>query len=213
LTRERVRLQNQWGSLLEQAHIKLSSFVSDLLGASARRMLKALAEGETNPAALAALADRNLRATPEQLCDVRLAPGTQSSHWGHRPSTVSANLVDPASGSPLRRTGPSGHQTIEATPHLQDDSATPKARLSDRTTEPSTEPSTSAVTFEPVDKDLFCFNGRWCSTRSPQAVRGQPEECLTPPNTASRVGYISRPSKFSWRRVSLVAPDLCTIIF
>ena len=31
--------------------------------------LKALAEGETNPAALAALADRNLRATPEQLCD------------------------------------------------------------------------------------------------------------------------------------------------
>src|SRR5437588_6359180 len=192
---------------------KLSSFVSDLLGASARRMLKALAEGETNPAALAALADRNLRATPEQLCDVRLAPGTQSSHWGHRPSTVSANLVDPASGSPLRRTGPSGHQTIEATPHLQDDSATPKARLSDRTTEPSTEPSTSAVTFEPVDKDLFCFNGRWCSTRSPQAVRGQPDECLTPPNTASRVGYISRPSKFSWRRVSLVAPDLCTIIF
>ena len=32
-------------------------------------MLKALAEGETNPAALAALADRKLRATPEQLCD------------------------------------------------------------------------------------------------------------------------------------------------
>jgi hypothetical protein len=33
-------------SLLEEAHIKLSSFVSDLLGFSARRMLKALAEGE-----------------------------------------------------------------------------------------------------------------------------------------------------------------------
>jgi hypothetical protein len=32
-------------------------------------MLKALADGETNPAALAALADRKLRATPEQLCD------------------------------------------------------------------------------------------------------------------------------------------------
>ena len=56
-------------SLLEEAHIKLSSLVSDLLGASARRMLKALAEGETNPAALAALADERLRATPEQLCD------------------------------------------------------------------------------------------------------------------------------------------------
>jgi transposase len=69
LTRVRVRLQNHLESLLEEAHIKLSSLVSDLLGASARRMLKALAEGETNPAALATLADRKLRATPEQLCD------------------------------------------------------------------------------------------------------------------------------------------------
>src|SRR5256885_5904256 len=66
---DRVRLQNQVESLLEEAHIKLSSFVSDLLGLSARRMLKALADGETNPAALAALADARLRATPEQLCD------------------------------------------------------------------------------------------------------------------------------------------------
>src|SRR5437667_7421862 len=69
LTRDHVRLQNQVESLLEEAHIKLSSLVSDLLGLSARRMLKALAEGETNPAALAALADARLRATPEQLCD------------------------------------------------------------------------------------------------------------------------------------------------
>ncbi len=69
LTRNRVQLQNRLESLLEEAHIKLSSFVSDLLGLSARRMLKALADGETNPATLAALADRKLRATPEQLCD------------------------------------------------------------------------------------------------------------------------------------------------
>jgi transposase len=60
LTRDRVRLQNQMESLLEEAHIKLSSLVTDLLGVSARRMLKALAEGETNPAALAALADERL---------------------------------------------------------------------------------------------------------------------------------------------------------
>jgi transposase len=69
LTRDKVRFQNQLESLLEQAHIKLSSFVSDLLGLSARRMLKALADGETDPAVLAALADRRLRATPEQLRD------------------------------------------------------------------------------------------------------------------------------------------------
>ena len=36
LTRDRVRLQNQLEALLEEAHIKLSSLVSDLLGASAR---------------------------------------------------------------------------------------------------------------------------------------------------------------------------------
>ena len=69
LTRNRVRLQNQLESLLEEAHIKLSSLVSELLGLSARRMLKGLADGETNPATLAALADGNLRATQEQLCD------------------------------------------------------------------------------------------------------------------------------------------------
>jgi hypothetical protein len=38
-------------------------------------------------------------------------------------------------GVPLRGTRPSGHQTIEATAHLEDDPATPKPRLSDRTTE------------------------------------------------------------------------------
>jgi len=69
LTRNRVQLQNRLEALLEEAHIKLSSLVSDLLGASARRMLKALADGETDPAALASLADKNLRATPAQLCD------------------------------------------------------------------------------------------------------------------------------------------------
>lgn len=69
LRRDLVRLDNQRESLLEEAHIKLSSLVSDLLGVSARRMLNALADGETNPAALAALAHERLRATPEQLCD------------------------------------------------------------------------------------------------------------------------------------------------
>jgi transposase len=69
LRRNKVRLHNQLEALLEEAHIKLSSLVSDLLGASARRMLQALADGETDPAALAALADQRLRATSAQLRD------------------------------------------------------------------------------------------------------------------------------------------------
>ena len=69
LRRNRVQLQNRLECLLEEAHLKLSSLVSDLLGLSARRMLHAVADGETDPAALAALADRRLRATPDQLSD------------------------------------------------------------------------------------------------------------------------------------------------
>src|SRR4029079_11506751 len=56
VTRNRVQLQNRLEALLEEAHIKVSSLVSDLLGISARRMLQALADGETDPAALATLA-------------------------------------------------------------------------------------------------------------------------------------------------------------
>jgi transposase len=49
LTRDRVRIQNQVESLLEETRIKLSSMVSDLFGASGLRMLTALGEGETDP--------------------------------------------------------------------------------------------------------------------------------------------------------------------
>ena len=55
--------------LLEEAGIKLSSWVSDLLGLSSRRMLKALAGGERDAAVLAGLADRRLRAGQEELRD------------------------------------------------------------------------------------------------------------------------------------------------
>ena len=70
LTRDKVRMRNQLEGLLEEAQIKLTSLVSDLFGVSGRHMLKGLANGETDPAALAALADHRLRATQEELRDV-----------------------------------------------------------------------------------------------------------------------------------------------
>jgi transposase len=76
ITCNRVQLHNRLESLLEEAHIKISSLVSDLLGTSARRMLQALADGETNPATLAALADQRLRATALQLSDAFSASTT-----------------------------------------------------------------------------------------------------------------------------------------
>jgi transposase len=66
LTGNRVQLQNRLECLLEEAHIKVSSLVSDLLGASARRMLRAVASGETDPAIVAGLGSPRLRATSDQ---------------------------------------------------------------------------------------------------------------------------------------------------
>ena len=69
LTRERAKLQNQIESLLEEGRIKLSSVISDLLGASGRRILRAMAQGEEDPDALAALASERLKCNEETLKD------------------------------------------------------------------------------------------------------------------------------------------------
>jgi hypothetical protein len=97
------------------------------------------------------------RCSPDQRehlrdCVSPLSPpsGTQPGHRGNRSSTVSPDLVDPAPRSPLRRTRPSRHQTIQAKAHCKNDSATPNSRLSDRTTQSSTQPSTGTVIFDPA---------------------------------------------------------------
>lgn len=69
LVQDRVRLQNQLEALLEETRIKLSSVVSELLGLSGRRILRALAEGENDPAELAKLGDFRLRCSQEELTD------------------------------------------------------------------------------------------------------------------------------------------------
>jgi len=69
LTRDRVRIQNQVESLLEETRIKVSSMVSDLFGASGLRMLTALGKGETDPGKLAALADARVQRSQEELAD------------------------------------------------------------------------------------------------------------------------------------------------
>lgn len=69
VTCTRVQLQNRLECLLEEMHIKLSSLVTDLLGPSARRMLRAVAPGGTDPGTIAGLGSRRLHATPEQLRD------------------------------------------------------------------------------------------------------------------------------------------------
>jgi transposase len=74
LTRHRTKLSDQHTAVvnrlhkvLEDGNIKVSTVISDIMGVSGRRMLRALASGETDPAVLAALGDTRLRATPEAL--------------------------------------------------------------------------------------------------------------------------------------------------
>jgi transposase len=74
LIRDRVRLQNQLEALLEEMRVKLSSVVTDLLGASGRRILTALAAGESDPEKLAALGDARLKCTRQQMQDALVGP-------------------------------------------------------------------------------------------------------------------------------------------
>jgi transposase len=67
--RQVVRLRNQMEGVLEEAGIKLSGIVSDLLGMSGLRILDALAGGQTDAAALAALGDDRLRVSKAALED------------------------------------------------------------------------------------------------------------------------------------------------
>lgn len=67
--RERVRVQNRIEGHLEEMRVKLSGVVSDLLGVSGRRILTALADGETDPVKLAELGDERLKCGRELLID------------------------------------------------------------------------------------------------------------------------------------------------
>jgi transposase len=67
LIQEQVRLQSQIECVLEEGQIKLSAVISDLLGVSGRRILEALALGQTDAEQLVKLFDYRVKASPEQL--------------------------------------------------------------------------------------------------------------------------------------------------
>ncbi|MFL5335568.1 MAG: IS110 family transposase [Geminicoccaceae bacterium] len=67
LVRERASHVQRLQRTLEDANIKLDSAVSDITGLSGRAMIEALIAGQTDPAGLAELAHRRLRASPETL--------------------------------------------------------------------------------------------------------------------------------------------------
>jgi transposase len=79
LIRERARTANRLQKVLEDANIKLASVVTDIQGVSAWAMLNAIAEGTSNPVALADLAKGLLRKKRPQLL-AALAGQIKSHH-------------------------------------------------------------------------------------------------------------------------------------
>ena len=69
LSRERTQHVQRIQKVLEDANVKLSSVLSDLMGKSGRAILEALVRGETHPGRLAALADARVKATASALHD------------------------------------------------------------------------------------------------------------------------------------------------
>ena len=69
LTRERSSHVQRLQKTLEQANIKLDSVITDIIGQSGRAMIEALIAGVTDPAALAALANRRIKASPAELTE------------------------------------------------------------------------------------------------------------------------------------------------
>ncbi len=67
LTRERAQVVQRLEKLLEDAGIKLSAVVSDLMGVSGRAMLQALIDGQRDPQVLADLAKRRTRSKIPEL--------------------------------------------------------------------------------------------------------------------------------------------------
>lgn len=69
LSREQTRHVQRIQKTLEEANIKLDSVISDIMGASGRRMIQAMIEGVRDPKKLASLAGRGIKASPKQLYD------------------------------------------------------------------------------------------------------------------------------------------------
>jgi len=67
LTREIVRHTQRIQATLEEANIKLTSVISDVMGWSGRRILKAIVAGESDPRRLAALGHSRLSCSREEL--------------------------------------------------------------------------------------------------------------------------------------------------
>src|SRR5437016_12621284 len=69
LVREQTRHVQRIEKTLAEANIKLCSVLSDIMGATGRRMIEAMIDGVRQPNKLAELAGKQIKATPKELYD------------------------------------------------------------------------------------------------------------------------------------------------
>jgi transposase len=80
LSREQSRHVQRIQRTLEEANIKLAGVICDIMGVNGRRMIEAMIAGVRDPGRLAALADRRLRASREELYEA--LQGRLTDHHG-----------------------------------------------------------------------------------------------------------------------------------
>ena len=83
---------------LEDANIKLDSVLADLMGKSGRAMIEALIAGETNPVKLATLADRRVKASPEEFREALRLDKSAQNHYSLAACLVALNRYEEALG-------------------------------------------------------------------------------------------------------------------
>jgi transposase len=69
LVREQTRHAQRIQKTLAEANIRLDSVLSDIMGASGRRIMQAMIDGVRQPRKLAELASKQIKATPKELYD------------------------------------------------------------------------------------------------------------------------------------------------
>ena len=75
-------------SIFEEANVKLSSVITDILGVSGRRIFRAIVAGETDPAKLSELGGPRLAATPAHLAIRGSMAPARSEPQGLTPSVT-----------------------------------------------------------------------------------------------------------------------------
>lgn len=132
LVEERARAVNRLQKTLEDTNIKLGDVATDIMGKSARAMLVALLDGQTDPAILADLARGRLKAKRTQLQEALV--GTLKPH--HRfMLTEHLALIDTLDEAITRATkeiearmGPPDPETQESVEATQEEHQEPKAK-------------------------------------------------------------------------------------